>query len=120
MLRLWAMTRRRIVSTVERPIIPPECSWKQYSHARLQFRVTWIWGTTGSCFSHSGPYGCMRERVSIMGIKRNVRHWPYSKVLESLTPGDLRDQNTERLKVISKPNFDVNLNHPGGVNHINN
>jgi hypothetical protein len=47
-------------------------------------------------------------------------HWPYSKVLESLTPGDLSDQNTERLKVISKPNFEVNLNHPGGGNHINN
>ena len=30
-------------------------------------------------------------------------------------PGDLRDQNTERLEVISKPNSGVNLNHPGGV-----
>jgi hypothetical protein len=62
----------------------------------------------------------MGERFSTMGMKRNVRHWTYSTVLESLMPGDLRDQNTERLEVISKPNSDVNLNHPRGVNYANN
>jgi hypothetical protein len=29
-------------------------------------------------------------------------------------PGDVRDQNTERLKVISKPNSDLNVNNPRG------
>ena len=49
----------RIVSTVERPIIPPECSWKQYPHAKLQFRVTWIWGTTCRCLSQWGSHACL-------------------------------------------------------------
>jgi hypothetical protein len=35
-------------------------------------------------------------------------------------PGDVGDQYTERLEAISKPNFDVNLNHPRGVKFANN
>jgi len=32
----------------------------------------------------------------------------------------VRDQDTERLKVISKPNSDVNLNHPKTYKFANN
>ena len=49
-----------------------------------------------------------------MGMKRNVRHWTYATVLESLMPGDVRDQNTEWPELISKPNSGVNVNHPRG------
>jgi hypothetical protein len=30
-------------------------------------------------------------------------------------PGDGRGQNTERLKIMSKPYFDVNVKHPRGL-----
>jgi hypothetical protein len=62
----------------------------------------------------------MGERFSAMGMQRNVRHWTYSTVLKSLMPGDVRDQNTERLEVISKPNSDVNVNNPRGITFANN